>query len=291
MKNKKIKNFFYRSDDSFTYYLLKGNKNILIDTGVLERYKILENFLDNNLSAGEKIDIILLTHSHYDHCGCVPFLKENFPEVKIFASERTKYIFSNKEARIFIKNMNEKNANDLKYNYYETLNIDKTLKENDIIKNSNFKIKTFETPGHTKCSISFYIKNYGLLFPGDTLGVIEKNGAIKPLFFSSYIAYIKSIKKIINLSPEILAPPHNNIISSGKNVKYFLDKIYKKTLSLGEKLDEMISAGKDENKILNEYFLKKYSKKDAITQPTETFLLNFRSLVRAYKKDKRKGNI
>ncbi len=36
MEEQLIENFFYHFDGSFAFYLLKGDKNILIDTGILD---------------------------------------------------------------------------------------------------------------------------------------------------------------------------------------------------------------------------------------------------------------
>lgn len=70
----------------------------------------------------------------------------------------------------------------------------------------------FFTPGHTRCSVSYYLTQNGILFPGDALGVVEKNGNIRPLFLSDYSAYIKSILLLSQLTVKTLALPHNTAI-------------------------------------------------------------------------------
>lgn len=285
MEREIMKDFYYGGDSSFSFYLLKGEKNILVDSATLNRTKKLNDFLEKNLKDGENLDYVLLTHSHYDHCGGVPMLKEIFPKIEVWASERAASIFSKEKARAFIKEMNRAEAGkEFKYDNYETLKVDKILKEGDLISNGNFEFTIFETPGHTKCSISFYDKEKRILFPGDAVGIFEKNGKIKPLFFSNYSTYINSLKRLSELEVNILALPHNRPVE-GKKAKEFLKKSYEKTLEIGEKIKELLLKGDNEDSIVNNFLLKIFKKEDAIDQPMETFMLNLYSLVRAVAKE------
>ncbi len=279
-----LENFYYSFDGSFAFYLLKGDKNVLIDTGILDRVNLLNKFIKEFLNPDEKIDIVLLTHSHYDHCGGIPFLKEMFPDAKIMGSERSKIIFSKKQARDFIKEMNESITKERKYNDYEKLTIDRVLKEGDIIESGTFKIKVFETPGHTRCSLSFYEENNKILFAGDSSGILEKNEKIKPLFFSAYSQYLESMEKIKSFDMNILALPHNTPFKQ-KEVSEFLNNSYNRAKEIGENIRERLLKGSDENEIVNDYMLKQFDIKDAMDQPMETFMLNLYSLVRAVKKE------
>jgi glyoxylase-like metal-dependent hydrolase (beta-lactamase superfamily II) len=279
-----IENFYYSFDGSFSFYLLKGEKNILIDAGILDRVNLLNKFIQKTLNPKEKIDIVLLTHSHYDHCGGIPFLKEFFPDIKIMGSERTKAIFSKQQARNFIKEMNESIATEKKYNDYEKLIIDAVLKEGNIIETGKFKIKVLETPGHTKCSLSFYEENNKIFFAGDSSGILEKNDKIKPLFFSEYSRYLKSMDKIKSFNMDILALPHN-IPFKQQTVSLFIENSYNRAKEIGENIKERLLKGLTEDEIVRGYMLKQFDIKDAMDQPMETFMLNLYSLVRAVKKE------
>jgi len=285
MSRELLKNFFFEGDNSFSFYILKGEKNLLIDTGTLNRTEKLKNFVFTILQNNEKLDYILLTHSHYDHCGGIPMLIEYFPEISIIASERTSSIFSKEKARNFIKEMNKAEAEGFeKFDNYESLRVDRTVKKNDIISNVDFKLSVLESPGHTKCSISFYDKNKKILFPGDAVGIFEKNGEIKPLFFSSYSTYISSLKRLSNLDVNILALPHNRPIE-GKKASEFLQRSYERTIEIGGNIKALLTRGQEEEEIVNSYLLKIFKKENAIDQPMETFMLNLYSLVRAIQKE------
>ncbi len=69
----KIKtNIFQISFEKFgsvVYFLKLGNKNILIDTSSEDNKKELIEELNEFKLSPKKIDIVLLTHNHYDHVG------------------------------------------------------------------------------------------------------------------------------------------------------------------------------------------------------------------------------
>ena len=60
-----------------TIYLLKNEKSVaLIDTGIWStRDKILQAIENKGVSL-KNINLIIVTHAHYDHCGNAKMLKE-----------------------------------------------------------------------------------------------------------------------------------------------------------------------------------------------------------------------
>ncbi len=63
-------NVFTVHDPMFPLYVIRGKENLMIDCSILAKAREIEKkllaFLGN-----EKIDRVLLTHSHYDHTGSV----------------------------------------------------------------------------------------------------------------------------------------------------------------------------------------------------------------------------
>jgi hypothetical protein len=78
-----------------------------------------------------------------------------------------------------------------------------------------------------------------VLFPGDSAGMMEKNGKKRPVFFTGYKDYEKTLQKFAEIEPEAVAFSHALYIKGKDKVKkYFND-------SLGEarKLKEEILSG------------------------------------------------
>ena len=60
----------------------------------------------------EKLDYILLSHSHYDHVAALPYLQEAFPDAISCGSEKCRKVFASEGARKTMTRLSE-NARDL----------------------------------------------------------------------------------------------------------------------------------------------------------------------------------
>jgi Cft2 family RNA processing exonuclease len=77
-------------------YLLEiAGKNILLDAGIRVNRRGEEALPDlgllRDLTDG-KLDLILISHAHLDHCGALPILHELYPVTPIYATSPTKLI-------------------------------------------------------------------------------------------------------------------------------------------------------------------------------------------------------
>ena len=266
----------------FPIYLIHGQKNLLIDCSILARGPEIEESLVDILK-DEKIDTVLLTHSHYDHTGACAYLqaKHNFA---ILASQRTKEILQNPKAIEFIDKLNQE--------FKRLLNRDNaihvTMPGNIVAVHEGEKIpvsqdqwlQVYETPGHSRCSLSFLLQPENILFPGDAAGIIEKNRTIKPLFLSSYTQYVESMEKISRLHADILALPHNQVIKGRKNIQEFFSRSLQETLKLKNRIFEELQINTDFNAIAEKLAAKEYSL-PTVDGPREALLINLAAMVRS----------
>ncbi len=275
-------NVFTICDSMFPLYVIRGKQNLMIDCSILAKAKEIEKkllaFLGN-----EKIDLVLLTHSHYDHTGACSYLQEKFG-FDIMASYRTKEILENDKAIVFIDDLNQKfkkimhDSSDLVFSKPERV---RGIGENEEIKLADGQtIVIVETPGHTRCSISFLLQPENILFPGDAAGVIEKSGKIKPLFLSSYTQYERSLNKLIAMQAAVLALPHNTAIKGERQVQEFLKSSLRETQRLKE---EILSAlqGKADFGLIAENILDHEYTFPTIMGPREALLINVTAMVKS----------
>jgi glyoxylase-like metal-dependent hydrolase (beta-lactamase superfamily II) len=157
----------------------------------------------------------------------------------------------------------------------------RAVKENDIIPlGGGQELEVFETPGHTRCSISFLLKPELILFPGDAAGVMEKNGLIKPLFLSSYTQYEASLKKLLALEPEALALAHNTAIRGRNRAKEFLVNSLAETRKLKEKILVWLRQTKDFGCIAEKILAEEYAA-PTIMGPREALVINVTAMVKS----------
>ena len=145
----KITDNVFKIKSNCNVYFLDFKKKIIIDTSAkTNRQEIIDSL--SQIISPDKIDVVILTHLHYDHVGNVDLFKN----AKFYASKEAIEEFS-------------------KDNYGAVLD-KKTLAEFQNIKlnelPSTFEgLEVINTPGHTKGSICLWYKRRNILFSGDTL--------------------------------------------------------------------------------------------------------------------------
>ena len=178
--------FLFKSEiGSYTYYI-DDNKKTLIDAGAFVK---------------KPIDLIIITHCHFDH---ILFLNE------LKKINKCKVICGLNE-REAIEKLNEKVL--LKNSFKKILptKVDQTVKEGDSIKGGEFNLKILETPGHTNGSISLFDEKKKILFSGDAW--FGKNYQGKWIYPSgSETESKKTLDKLKNLNPKILCPGHWSVV-------------------------------------------------------------------------------
>ncbi len=116
---------------------------------------VLEALGKLNLS----LDKIFLTHGHVDHMAGLNFLRQKYPEAKVYMHEKDLPLLKN--ASLNLSNM-----------LSEPVFCDKPdilAKAGDHITEGSLDFVVLETPGHTPGSISFYEEKESVVFTGDTL--------------------------------------------------------------------------------------------------------------------------
>lgn len=272
---------FYRDgiyifvDVEMPVYGIKGQKNYLVDSVfTFLAPKVLEELERENFIP----DYLLLTHSHYDHIGSAPVLKKRFPGMKIVASRRTAEVLSKPKAIELIKSF-EKEAELLfgegsSYEF-EAFKVDVVVREGDKIE----EFEVIETPGHTKCSVSFIFPEKRIIFVGDAAGVQEDNGYIRPQFLSSYSDYLGSLTKILKYSLYDLAMGHGGIFQ-GEEVKDFLERSIKRTKEFRKEIENLFRQTGNPDRVAELIHEREY-KGMGIKQPKEAYMINLKAMIKA----------
>ena len=176
----------YIAQEYFNIYLIKdGRYNILIDTGYYAPKVLseLESELKvNGLEFGD-ISHIIITHTHFDHCGLAGKLKESSGAELILHETESEIIknrwinfdnFMNQvksrfhqhgasinELTSFLKVLKSQKG------YVIPAFPDKMVKGNENLSFNSFKLKVLLTPGHSTGHICLYEPEKKLLFSGD----------------------------------------------------------------------------------------------------------------------------
>ncbi len=77
---------------SNSYLIISGSRGILVDAGYTGKIKNLQAVLENNNLTFSDIVLIVLTHTHCDHVGCLAEIKEKSGAKVLVHAEDKEYL-------------------------------------------------------------------------------------------------------------------------------------------------------------------------------------------------------
>ena len=203
-----------------------GKTAILYDSGfAFTGYKVADNI--KAVLGERKLDYVFLTHSHYDHALGSVYVKKRYPDVKIVAGEYAAKIFEKPTAKKVMRELDGKCALSFGVTEYEdlidNLSVDLAVNDGDVIKAGGMTFRVIALPGHTKCSVGFYLEENKLLLGSETLGVYAGNGVVVPSYLIGYGVAMESMRKIAGIEVENILVPHYGILSKEGTKNYLLE--------------------------------------------------------------------
>lgn len=111
------------------------------------------------LKLGVTPEKILLTHAHVDHIAGLNFLREKYPDARVYMHEKDVPLLSSASM-----NLSRMMPEPVLCGKPDVL-----VREGDHITEGAMDFEVLETPGHTPGGISFYEKKEGIVFTGDSL--------------------------------------------------------------------------------------------------------------------------
>lgn len=269
-------------DETHPLYVVKDEKNILIDTGISAKAKKYHEAIDEVLQ-GKKIDTLLLTHSHFDHLGTCSYFQDIY-DFDIACSYEAVELLKNPELIEMINYQNQELKEYFAANSDVNVNCEVPknlggLKAGDKIEISpESYFEVISTPGHSHCSLSYLLHPGKILFPGDSAGMMEKSGRKRPVFFTGFKDYENTLLKLTELKPQVLAFSHALYIKGEKEAgKYFSESLNEARV-LKDKMLYGLMRGQDKMEIAERLAEQEYTP-DSVMGRRETFMMHLMTLV------------
>lgn len=276
-KMKKLKITDVRALPGDSAFLIDDGKTaVLYDTGfAFTGYTVADKV---KKALGDRpLDYIFLTHSHYDHALGSAYLKKRYPNALVVAGEYAAKIFAKPTARAVMRELDGKVAQKYGVTGYEdlidALYVDVAVKDGDIVKCGDMHFTVIALPGHTKCSIGFYLADRGLLLGSETLGVYFGNNTYLPSYLVGYAMALDSFKKAKSLDINGILIPHYGVVEREEAAAY-LENSERASVAAAEEIKAMLLSGASKAQVACHLEKTVYNETVAPTYPIDAYRLN-----------------
>ncbi len=273
------------------FLLDDGKTAILYDSGfAFTGYQVAEKIKQE---LGDRpLDYIFLTHSHYDHALGSVYALQYWPAAKVVAGEYAVKIFQKDSAKSVMRDLDRKFAARCGVTDYEDLidrlRVDIPVKDGDHIQAGDLDFTVINLPGHTRCSIAYYLEKEQLLLSCETLGVFDGDEAIIPSYLVGYQITIDSIRKAAALPIRQLLLPHHGLLSPEKTA-YYLQNAEKSAVETADEVVEILRKGGSHADCMAHFKKKFYTDKIAAIYPIDAMELNTSIMIRLLENEKING--
>lgn len=213
-----------------SYLIVGSEKTALFDCGMAcWNRELISNIHEILDPLGRTLDYVLMSHTHYDHIGALPYLIKEWPEVRVCGAEKAVKVFTSEPALKTMRELGD-NAADL-YGAdsgpvtTDGLRIDIVLKDGDVTNLGDIRAVFYESKGHTDCSASYMIEPMKVLFLSESVGQYEGPGRMDISVLKSFRQSFETAERMSALGAKRIVSMHYGFIPEYYNDKYFEEYI------------------------------------------------------------------
>ena len=227
---------------------------------------------------GERpLDYIFLTHSHYDHALGAPYVQQYYPNAKVVAGDYATRIFAKDSAKALMRDLDRKYAATCGVSDYpdlvDKLHVDIPVCDGDVIAAGDMHFVAVALPGHTKCSMGFYLPEEKLLLASESLGVYDGEQTIMPCYLVGYQMALDSIARVCEMDVDNILFPHSGLADKA-HTAYFLENAARVSTEIALEIAEILRAGKGKEAAVAHFKERFYHGKIKESYPYDAMLLN-----------------
>ena len=272
-------------------FLVGKKEAIIIECGVTGSVTSLKpQWLQ--LEGKPEIKYLAAMHAHFDHVCGIPSLRKMFPRAFVLSGEQAQKSLANpkivdnffyqddKMSEVMVnRGILEKKPESPKIS---NISVDQVISEGDKIELFNgLKLEALAAPGHSPCSMAFWMPEDHVMFLSDACGFQISDRDIFPLFFQGYDMYIQTIERLRGFPARILGIPHGEIRLNDE-----VGTFYQRSLDAAEKafndIKKMLDDGMAEDMMKKELF-SRYYQKDLLIYTPENINLCVEILIKRVK--------
>lgn len=227
---------------------------------------------------GQPLDYVLLTHTHYDHCSGSVYCRDIWPDVQVVGSEYAQKVFTRAGAIATIRQMNEvafsRFGSEPVADKLESLAVDIALKDGQSIFIGEHEFIALETPGHTRCSMSYYCAQEGLLLASETTGTMPSPPMVTPCYMTGYQVSIDAIVRCAAFGVRRILIPHCGLLEGEEECADYFRRSLEWAVATKDRVIAGYHAGQNKAQLMDLFVDSFYTPEMAAGQPREAFMLN-----------------
>jgi 2-aminobenzoylacetyl-CoA thioesterase len=281
-------NFFQVDSGHVPAFICDADPPLIIDPGVSAFGPLYYRALSPLVQRSSRPLMMLLTHSHFDHCGAAPYLQRKIPGARVAASERAAEVLRKDSAIQLIRRFNaeyeEKMARDLagEDTSFPGISVDLQLKEGDRVEWSAGKFfEVFATPGHTRDCLSYFFPDSGMLVAGEAAGVPEED-FIHSVFLASFEDYTASIEKLAVVDAGALCIAHVGILAGREQIARYLEAARDAAAAYRAKIEDYLDKfGGAQERVVEAIVAEEYDAREHHILNRNPFITNLQAKIKA----------
>jgi len=277
-------------------YLIDAPRPVVVDAGVA---CLAPAYLADAKAAlgGRGAEALLLTHSHFDHCGAAAPLARELGGA-ICAHPKAAATLERPNARELIARLNQEaarlalgaengSAGPIEF---EPFTVERMLEPDSRLElGGGEELMVLAAPGHTWDMLAFYLPARRTLFCSEAAGCPDARGAIVTEFLVDYDAYLSSLRRLAALEVEVLCHAHHGVYT-GADAADYLARAPKEAERYRQWVEELLEAERGEvERVVAAVKGREYDPRPGPKQPLPAYLINTRARVEHLKERMARG--
>lgn len=256
LKNLKGRTNWIRGGTNTGVYVFEDRTALLIDVGLGgdRPEKLIEIFEENQITPSH----IICTHEHEDHVGANKQIKMRYPNVKIYASKKSRIYIENVDIYMdfLVGGRRSSLVVDAISSYMEESYVDHTIYPGQVLTIKGHDFKIFDCSGHTEGSIGV-ITDDGVAFFSDLMVTDNSLDKFDFLFMCDYSAQMRSLSSLAFLDFDRGVLGHSSRVFAKDEILRVADYNYRRLLSVLEFLMTSIEVPKSFDELIKAFINEK----------------------------------
>ncbi len=204
-------------------HLVRGKDAMIVGGGMSYIAPELERQLYAMGIDTADVRYLIITHSHFDHCGAVPYLKRKFPNAEVLTSAYAADVLSKPKVIDIVASANREKIEQLGLQNehrelgleFNGIAVDRVVVDGEALDlGDGIEAQFIEAPGHSRCSMALYVPALRAMFPSDAAPcpLPDGRGFVIPSPQYDFAMYLESLRRLSEYDVEICAFEHHGVL-------------------------------------------------------------------------------